>query len=294
MSKELQKTGNNPVAKIKSYLADIDVRKRLGDTLGKRAGAFGNSIINVVKNSKQLQNCTPDSVMCAAMVAATMNLPIDPALGYAAIVPYKSTAQFQLMYKGIIQLCIRSGQYAKIHNSEVYGDEIKAYNPLTGELKFNDPETYKMRNEGKLENVVGFYAYFKLVSGFEVSAYMTKEEVMSHAKRFSKAYQYDLAQKKRSSVWSTDPQAMGRKTVLKMLLTKYGVMSIEMQDAFVAEHEDFESAQDKADKTIKNEAGSEPIDAAFEEQDAETAAKVQEQKDKLAETETDWTDRTKD
>ncbi len=266
MSNDIEKRGSNPVTKIKNYLADIDVKKRLEETLGKRAGAFGNSIINVVKNSSQLQNCTPDSIMSAAMIAATMNLPIDPALGYAAIIPYKNTAQFQLMYKGIVQLCIRSGQYAKIHNSEVYKDEIKLHNPITGEIKFNNPETYKMRKAGKFEDVAGFYAYFKLTAGFEVSAYMGREEVMSHAKKFSKAYQYDLSKSKRVSVWSTDPMAMGRKTVLKMLLTKYGVMSIEMQDAFIAEHEDFDSAQNKADETIKAEAGSEVIDTDFEDE----------------------------
>ena len=272
---EMQKTNNTPVGRIRGYIDNISVKKRLDEILGKRAGAFANSIVNIVKNSQSLQKCTPDSVMSAAMIAATMNLPIDPALGYAAVVPYGKVAQFQLMYKGIIQLCIRSGQYAAIHNSEIYHDELKSYNPITGEIEFNDPSTYKMRSKGDFENVVGFYACFELTAGFKCSSYMDKETVMSHAKRFSKAYQYDLKQKKKVSVWSTDPVAMGKKTVLKGLLTKYGVMSIELQDALVAEHEDFDDAQTKAANKIEAEAGSEEIDATFEEPKADAKEKTE-------------------
>lgn len=231
-----------PIAKLKRYINDPDIQKRLGEILGKRSGAFANSIVNVVKNNKNLQNCEIESVMSAAMIAATMNLPIDPALGYAAIIPYGNVAQFQLMYKGIIQLCIRSGQYARIHNTEVYRDEIKSYDPITGQIKFNKADTYKMRNEKKVADVAGFYSEFKLRSGFHCSNYWTMEEVMAHAKRFSKAYQYDLEKNKKVSLWSLDPVSMGKKTSLKMLLTKYGIMSIEMQDAFVAEADDFVDA----------------------------------------------------
>ena len=267
-SNQMQNTGNNPVAKIRGYLANIDVKKRLEEILGKRAGAFGNSIINVVRNSQQLQKCTPDSVMSAAMIAATMNLPIDPALGQAAIVPYKNKAQFQIMYKGVTQLCIRSGQYATIHCSEVYSDELLLYNPITGEVKFKDPANYKMRYEDKDKNIVGHYAYFKLLSGFEKTDFMTTAEAMAHAKKYSKAYQYDLRDKKQTSKWSTDPIPMANKTVLLRLLTKYGVMSIEMQDALVADHEGFEASQAEAEEKINNEAGSEVIDAEFEQNEA--------------------------
>jgi len=261
---QMQQAGNNPVAQIRGYLANVDVKKRLEETLGKRSGAFANSIINVVKNSWQLQKCTPDSVMSAAMVAATMNLPIDPALGYAAIVPYGKSASFQIMYKGITQLCIRSNQYKTIHCSEVYADEVKYHNPITGEVTFNDPKTYKMRYEGNFDNVVGHYAHFELLSGFIKSDYMPKEEAIAHAKKYSKAYQRDLRESKQDSPWSTDPIPMGNKTVLLRLLGKYGVMSIEMQDAVVKDHESFEASQAEADQKIQNEAGSEVIDADFE------------------------------
>ena len=220
-----------PLGKLKVYLNNPDVQQRLKDMLGERAGAFSNSIINVTSGSKALITCDPKTIMQSAMIAASVNLPIDPALGFAAIVPYKATAQFQIMYKGVIQLCIRSGQYETIHDTEVYRDELESYNPITGEIKFRDLVEYKMRPKHDFKDVVGFHVHFKLLKGFKASLYMTKEEVMAHAERYSKAYQYDLSQRKKTCPWSTDPIAMGRKTVILGLLKRYGIMSVEMQDA---------------------------------------------------------------
>ncbi len=260
MSNELDTRKPNPVAKIKSYLSDVSVKERFGEMLGKRAGAFTNSIINVVRNSNQLQKCTPDSVISAAIVAATVNLPIDPALGQAAIVPYGNTAQFQIMYRGVTQLCIRSGQYETIHCTEIYKDEIVSWNAITGEIAFTVLDTWKMRYEGKAENVAGHYARLKLLAGFEKCDYMTVAEALGHAKKYSKAYQYDLRKGNGTSAWSTDPVAMGNKTILLRLLKKYGVMSIEMQQTLIADHESFDDAQDKATERIEDETGSEVID----------------------------------
>lgn len=276
-----QQLARNPVGEIKKYVSDESVKKRFEEMLGKRGGAFLNSIINVVRGSKNLQNCAPESIMSAAVVAATLNLPIDPALGQAAIVPYKTVAVFQIMYKGVTQLCIRSGQYATIHCSEIYKDELKSYNPITGVVKFHDPETYKMRDSGKGE-VVGHYSYFKLVSGFEKSDFMTVKQVMAHAEKYSKAYQYDLRQKKKDSPWSINPIQMGNKTVLLRLLKKYGVMSIEMQDAIVQDNS-FEAAEETAKTKIESEQGSEPVDAKFEEK-PEAATKKTKKKAKTKNT----------
>lgn len=267
MSEEITTRGSNPVARIRNFLADVNVKERLEDILGKRAGAFGNSIINVVRGSNALQKCSPESIMSASMIAATMNLPIDPALGQAAIVPYGGKAQFQIMYKGVTQLCIRSGQYKTIHCAEVYADELESHNPITGRVTFKDPKTYKLRYESKEKNIVGHYAYFELISGFEKWDYMTSAEVLAHAKKYSKAYQYDLRDNKRTSKWSTDPTPMGNKTILLRLLTKYGIMSIEMQDALLADHAGFETSQAEAEERINGEAGSKPIDAEFEDQE---------------------------
>jgi recombination protein RecT len=234
-----------PLATLMQFCRDPDTKRRMSEMLGQRAGAFLNSVINVVKNSKQLQDIArvnPASIMSAAMVAASVNLPIDPALGFAAIVPYagkEPAAQFQLMYKGLIQLAIRSAQYERIHYTEVYRDEIDSYNPITGETKFTSPENWKMRADGKVEDVAGFYAFFRLKTGFEASKYISFEQAMAHGRRYSKSYQADIKYNKAVSLWSTDPLAMGGKTCLKMLVGKYGILSIEMQDAFVAESSDF-------------------------------------------------------
>lgn len=261
-----QQLAKSPVGNLKVYLSEERVKVRFNEMLGKRGGAFTNSIINVVRNSSSLQKCSPESVISAAIVAATLNLPIDPALGQAAIVPYGKTAVFQIMYKGLTQLCIRSGQYATIHCSEIYADELKSHNPITGVVNFHDPSIYKMRYESKEgENVVGHYAYFRLISGFEKSDYMTHAEVMAHAKKYSKAYQKDLREKKKDSPWSINPIQMGNKTVLLRLEKKYGVMSIEMQDAIVQDNS-FEAAESAAARKIDSEQGSEPIDANFESQ----------------------------
>ena len=268
--KQIQTTGKNPVAIIRSYLTNIDVKRRLEETLGKRAGAFSNSILNVVRNSEALQKCPADSIMSAAMIAATMNLAIDPALGQAAIIPYGKIAQFQIMYKGITQLCIRSGKYATIHCSEIYKDELKSHNPITGEVVFNDLDTFKLRYESKDDaNIVGHYAYFKLLSGFEKSDFMTTAEALAHAKKYSKAYQYDLKSGKKASMWSKDPVPMGNKTVLIRVLSKYGVMSLDLQETFIAEHRNFEQEQADADKRINADAGSEIIDAELAPENAQ-------------------------
>ncbi len=251
------KEPSGPLTNLKTFIADPDTRKRLAEMLGARAGAFSNSIINVVKNSKALMDVArenPASIMTAAMIAASVNLPIDPALGFAAIVPYKNrdgtTAQFQLMYKGLIQLAIRSGQYERIHYTEVYRDEIESYNPITGDTKFTAPENWKMRAEGNLNDVAGFYAFFRLKAGFEASRYISFEQAMAHGRRFSKSFQADIQYKKAVSLWSTDPIAMGGKTCLKMLLGKYGILSIEMQDALVADSADFAGDPHHVDPTV--------------------------------------------
>lgn len=244
---ELVKPG--PLGQLKRFCEDPETQRRLKEMLGSRAGAFANSIINVVKNSKQLQDIAatnPASIMSSAMIAASVNLPIDPALGFAAIVPYAGknpAAQFQLMYRGLIQLAIRSGQYAHMHDTVVYRDEIKSYNPITGDVEFTPQDSWQLRyaDTPQVEDVAGFYFCFRLKSGFEAAKFLPFKEAMAHGRRFSKSYQADIKYGKATSLWSTDPVSMGAKTCIKMLLSKYGILSIEMQDAFVGESDDFAS-----------------------------------------------------
>ena len=275
---EITTTGNNPIAVLKSYLDNDSVKKRFNEMLGKRSGAFINSIVNIASGNDKLQKCTPASICSAAVRAATFNLPVDPALGQAAIVPYGGVAVFQLMYKGLTQLCIRSGKYATIHCSEVYSDEIKNHNPITGKVEFHPATQYKKRynSENRDEDVVGHYAYFKLLSGFEKSDYMSTEEALAHGAKYSAAYKYDLAKKKKNSIWSTDPIVICNKTVLIRLLSKYGVMSIEMQDALIGEREGFDGAAKRQSDVIGDEQGSEEIPANFEHKDETPAEETTE------------------
>ena len=155
------------LAQVKSYINNSSTQKDFAMILGDKSGAFLNSIVNLVNQSKQLQNCNPISIMTAAKRAATLDLPIDPTLGFAAIVPYKDNAQFQLQYKGIIQLCIRSGQYRNVDATEIYMDELESYNRITNEIKFTPVEKHKMREAGDVGNVVGFYGWFELLNGFK-------------------------------------------------------------------------------------------------------------------------------
>jgi recombination protein RecT len=267
---------NSPVGTIKRYCQNPEVEQRLKSMLGKRAGAFANSIVNLVKNDSYLQNCSPDSIMASAMIAASMNMPIDKSLGYAAIVPYGNAAQFQLMYKGIIQLCIRSGQYKRMHCTEIYNDELKSHNPITGVTEFfnlaeiKDPLRYKVNPDGVVgvigpNLVTGSFFTFELLSGFQCSIFRFKAELIAHGKRFSKSYQKDLKNNERKCLWSLDPVSMWNKTVIKIGLGKYGIMSIELQRAFINDDEvDFEDAAVKAAEVNSVQTGSQVTDAHFE------------------------------
>lgn len=243
------------VAQIKVILAGENVKARFQEVLGNKAPQFMASIINVVSASDKLKKSDANSIMAAAFVAASFDLPIDSNLGFAAIVPYEksvkdaqtgrwnkvSIASFQMMYKGFIQLAIRTGEYEKMNCSAVYEDELKSYNPITGECEFvTDFANCTQRNNGENDKIVGYYAWFKLRSGFTKELYMSKSEVLNHAKTYSQAYRYDLNENKQSSKWTTDFDAMAKKTVIKLLLSKWGVLSVEMQKAITDDQKVFD------------------------------------------------------
>ena len=152
-------------------------------------------------------------------------------------------AQFQMMYKGFIQLAIRSGYYEKMNCSVVYKDELVSYNPITGEVEFvTDFSQCKNRAEGNTENIVGYYAWFKLLTGFRKELFMTVAEVDNHARKYSQAYRYDIDQGKKASKWTTDFEAMALKTVIKLLLSKWGILSVDMQRAIQDDQKVYDEA----------------------------------------------------
>jgi recombination protein RecT len=201
--------------------------------MGKKAPAFISSIMNA-SNTPALKDAEPSSIISSAVVAATLDLPIDQNLGFAYLVPYNTKengnfikkAQFQMGYKGYIQLAMRTGQYKTINAIEIYQGEIEKVNRLTGELEFNEDESLIDR-----EIVVGYIAYFKLLNGFEKTIYMSKEEMERHAKKYSQSYSSSKKWVADNSLWATDFDGMAIKTVMKRLLSKYGILSIEMQSA---------------------------------------------------------------
>ena len=191
------------------------VQERFEKMLGKKSAGFLSSLLTLVNNNNLLQKANPTSVLAAAATAASLDLPVNPSLGLAWIVPYGNGAQFQLGYRGAIALAMRSGQMKSIVMTEVYEGECKCWNRFTETFEFGDRVS---------ENIIGYYARFETVNGFVKATFWTKEEVLKHAKRFSKSFN--------RGPWQTDFDAMAKKTVLLSIIKTYAPMSIEMQSAF--------------------------------------------------------------
>ena len=225
---KLAKKGNGTVgqATLKSMINDERTKNKFKEMLGNKAAGFLTSLMNTTNGNAQLQQADPNSILKAGAIAATLDLPIDPNLGFAYIVPYnnkgKNEAQFQMGYKGFVQLAIRTGQYKRINVTELYEGQFESYDPITDELKYN--------LDNRLSDEITHYvAYFQTINGFEKYNVMSKEEIETHAKKFSKTYSY------KGSSWQTNFNTMAKKTVLKLLLSKFGILIIEMQTAQMAD-----------------------------------------------------------
>lgn len=199
------------------------VAKRFSDILGKKSPGFISSLVSLSK-TKALAVADPNTVVASALIAASLDLPIVPTLGFAAIVPFydsktkQTLAQFQIMTKGLIQLAQRSGQYKTINVAAVYEGDIKGYNRFTGEIEFDTSHVPDASKEP-----IGYVAYMQLTNGFEKYLYMTADELKAHGLRYSQTF------KKGFGLWKDNFDAMAKKTVLKLLLSKYGPLSVDMQ-----------------------------------------------------------------
>ena len=211
---------------LKQYVSDDKIRQKFTEILGEKSKGFLASVMQVA-NSPMLKNADPATVINAAMMAATLDLPINNNLGFAYIVPFNNRkagtteAQFQLGYKGFIQLAQRSGQFSRIAATPVYQGQIVSENPLLG-YEFD----WSVKPQG---NPIGYVAFFKLLNGFTADLYMTVDEVNRHASKYSQTY------KRGFGVWKDNFDAMALKTVLKLLLSKQAPLSIEMQSAVLAD-----------------------------------------------------------
>lgn len=203
---------------VKSLLSQDNVKSKFQEILKDDANGFMANLAVLVNNSGALQKCDPMTVISAAIVSASLKLPLDPNLGFAAVIPYGDKATYQIMTKGILQLAMRSGQYKTINVTEIYEGELISEDRLKGEYEFD----FKTRKSNK---IIGYAAYFSLLNGFEKTVYWDIEQVDNHGKRFSQTY------KKGSGLWKDDFNSMAKKTVLKNLVSKWGILSIEMQKA---------------------------------------------------------------
>lgn len=223
LKNQLQKQGTNKQvvgvgSTVKNLLDSAAMKKRFEQVLDKRAPQYMSSIVNLVNGDTNLQKCEGLSVIASCMVAATLDLPVDKNLGYAWVVPYGNKAQFQMGYKGYIQLALRTGQYKAINVIEVHEGELQGFNPLTEELEIDF-------SKKESDVIIGYAGYFKLVNGFEKTVYWTKEQIEAHKRKFSKS----------NFGWSKDFDAMAKKTVLRNMLSKWGILSIDMQNAYAAD-----------------------------------------------------------
>jgi recombination protein RecT len=262
-----QQTAVQQTVALKSLLSAESTKKRFGEILGKKAPGFISSIISAVNGSLELQKCAPETIIGAAAIAASLDLPIVPGLGFAGLIPFWNTkkncyeCQFQVMKKGYIQLAQRSGQVSLINAGPVYEGQLKSHNSFTGEYEFQEAKTS--------EKIIGYVGYVKFINGFEKYKYMTITDLLNHAKKYSKSFL------KGNGKWADNTdggfEQMCEKTVLKLLLSTYAPLSIEMQNAIV-----FDQA------AITEPAGpEEPITPAYIDNDKEPG-KVDEAKYKVA------------
>lgn len=245
---------------IKQYFSQEVAQKKLQELLGKKATSFATSVLQVVSNSKLLANAEPQSVFNAACMAAVLDMPINQNLGLAYILPYNDkdkgqVAQFQIGYKGFIQLAQRSGQFKTISAAPIYEGQIISSNPLKGyEFDFN------IQPKGE---PVGYAAYFELINGFQKTIYMTVDELKAHGGKYSQTF------KKGFGLWRDNFDAMAQKTVLKLLISKYAPLSIEMQKAVIADQ-----------SLINNVSNEDTIDVEYLDNQSESIEDINNSKEK--------------
>jgi recombination protein RecT len=271
-----------PVDVLKSVLNAPSVQSQFQNALGSNSNSFVASIIDLYNTDKSLQTCNPSQVVMEALKAAVLKLPINRALGYAYILPFKNkgvpTPTFIIGYKGLIQLAMRTGQYRYINADVVYEGEIAGKDKLTGSIDFT--------GQKKSDKVIGYFAHIELLNGFRKTLYSTVEEIAKHAKMYAPTLKFSkditveslakLAGKEPTGIgWTNSFDDMAIKTVLRELLSKYGYLSIEMQSAIVQDIEtDIRAERDNAIQDVVAEEVS--MEEAFVEDNKEVEKQEEE------------------
>ena len=224
MANEVTTRQQTPLQRFNGVMKDTRTQEYLASVLGNKKDQFVTTLISAVANNENLQVCEPMSLMYTAMKATALGLPIDPNLGYAAMIPFKDTkagktlCQFQIQRDGWMELLMRTGQVKFVANEVVHEGELVKHNKFTGEYVFDE-------DAKKSDKVVGYMAYIRLMNGFEKTVYWTVEECKAHALRYSQTF------KKGYGIWKENFDAMALKTVLKHLIKKYAPKSVEVLSA---------------------------------------------------------------
>lgn len=232
---------------LTAYLTQDAVKNQINKVVGGKNGTrFVSSIVSAVQTTPALQECTNPSILSAALLGEALNLSPSPQLGQFYMVPFKNKkkgvteAQFQLGYKGYIQLAIRSGYYKKLNVLAIKEGELIRYNPLEEEIEVSLIEDDIEREEAP---TAGYYAMFEYENGFKKSMYWSKKKMLAHADKYSAAFSAkslelletgkipDSEKWKYSSFWYKDFDGMAMKTMLRQLISKWGIMSIDLQTA---------------------------------------------------------------
>jgi recombination protein RecT len=227
---------------MRDMLMNPNVKQQFENALGEAAAPFIASVMEIYSGDSTLVTCDPKQVISESLKAAILKLPVIRSLGFSWIVPYRKKGvaipQFQIGYRGYIQLATRTGYYKTINADKVYEGELQNLDKLTGEIAFE--------GQKKSDKVVGYFAHFVLLNGFSKTLYMTKEQVDAHAKKYSRTYGSE------DSIWVKEYDGMAIKTVLRNLLSHYGYLSIEMMNAITTD-EDYtpEAQRDEAQKSDK-------------------------------------------
>ncbi|EMF0060826.1 recombinase RecT [Enterococcus hirae] len=268
---------------FKTLMSQPAMKKKFNDILHEKSDAFMGSLLTLVGGDDYLSKAEPMTIIASALKAATMDLPIDKNLGYAYIVPFNrkekvgkdwithNEAQFILGYKGYIQLAQRSGQYKALNAIEIYEGELKGWDRLTEQFEF-DPE-------GRLsDKVIGYVGFFELLNGFTKTVYWTKQEVEAHRIKHAKGFD----KTKLTGAWKENYDVMAIKTVLRNMLAKWGILSVEMQNAVTSDERvfRFDENNDLVEEVTLNDA--EPIES--ERKEAEKVEDVSSAFDEYEET----------
>jgi recombination protein RecT len=243
---------------LKDIMKAPSIQEQFNNVLKDNADVFVASIIDLYNGDSYLQNCEPKQVVMEALKAAVLKLPINKSLGFAYIVPFGKAPTMIIGYKGLIQLAMRTGQYRIINADRVYEGEYKSMNKLTGE--------FNMDGEKTSDKIVGYFAYIEMLNGFSKTLYMTKEQIESYGKKYSKSYG--------NGPWQKEFDAMAIKTVLRILLSKYGFLSIDMAAALSSDI-DSDTVYDDVNNNIRQKANKSNM--SFDDADVVDDSKAKEQ-----------------